>query len=67
MPEFNEQLEHIARLRAQTRQHDDAAYEARIGARRAQQHLARTKRGETIVLEDRQAEVARLRRSGAHV
>ena len=61
MPEFNEQLEHIARLRAQTRQHDDAAYEARIGARRAQQHLARAKRGETIVLEDRQAEVARLR------
>ena len=44
MPEFNERLQAIARLRAEARQHEESLYAARIGLRKASLRLGRAER-----------------------
>jgi chromosome segregation ATPase len=61
MPDFQVQLENIARLRAAKRQQEEAVYGARVGLRSAEQQLIRAKRRETSAPATPDAEVTRLR------
>lgn len=61
MPNFNEQLEAIARLRAEARQHEEAQYGARVHAQKLKQRLARAKQQQTLPAPDRDREIAELR------
>ena len=61
MPDFNEQLETIAALRAKAREHEEAWYGARVGLRNVEKRLARAERQQTVTPADPDAEVARLR------
>lgn len=67
MPDFNEQLETIARLRSEARQHDEALYGARVRSQKLKQRLARAKQQMTIQAPDQQTEIARLRAEMARV
>ena len=60
MPDFNEQLDTIARLRAEARQHEEALYDARVAsAARPSNSSGARERGQTVPAADRDA------RSGA--
>jgi hypothetical protein len=61
MPDFNHQLETIARLRAEARAHDIALYDARIGLQKAKQRQGRAKQGQTIPADERDRQVSALR------
>src|SRR5687767_7511821 len=61
MPDFNERLETIARLRSEARQHDESQYGARVALQKTKQRLARAKRQQTISDGARDREVLALR------
>jgi predicted nucleic acid-binding Zn-ribbon protein len=61
MPDFNEQLETIARLRAEARQHEEALYAARVSLQKVNQRMGRAERQQTIAVADRDREVAEMR------
>src|SRR5687768_10206086 len=64
MPEFDEQLRLISRLREQCRACDEALYRARLGAKRTNQDLRRAEEKQTVAEPDRDREGAALR---AHI
>ena len=61
MPEFNEKLEMISRLREKCRQCDESLYRARLELYRTNQQLRRADQQPTIVNSDRDQEAATLR------
>ena len=61
MPEFDEQLRVISRLREECRQCDETLYRARLGLQRTNQHLRRAEEKQTVGNPDRDREVAALR------
>src|SRR5437588_297767 len=61
MPEFNEQLELISRLREECRQCDENLYRTRLGLKRTNQHLRRAEEKQTVGNPDRDREIAALR------
>jgi predicted nucleic acid-binding Zn-ribbon protein len=67
MPDFNEQLDTIARLRAVARRYEESWYGARTALRTVQRRVERANRGQTVTSPDRDSEVARLREQMAHI
>src|SRR5581483_5968529 len=67
MPDFNEQLETIARLRSEARQHEEALYDARVRSQKLKQRLTRAKQQMAIPAPDQQNEIAHLRAEMARV
>src|SRR5262245_25895236 len=67
MPDFNEKLETIARLRSEARQHEEALYSARVRSQKLKQRLTRAKQQMTIPAPDQQREIAQLRAEMARV
>ena len=63
MSEFTEQLDAIARLRAEAREHDEAVYAARVRLQQVNQRLGRAARQQTVTAPDRDRDVAGLRAS----
>ncbi|MGI8732066.1 MAG: hypothetical protein ACR2LM_02045 [Pyrinomonadaceae bacterium] len=61
MPEFNEKLELISRLREKCRRCDESLYRARLELYRTNQQLRRADQQPTIVNSDRDREAATLR------
>ena len=61
MPDFSEQLDTIARLRAEARRHDEVLYGARVTLRKLKLRLARADRRQTVTAADRDRDVAALR------
>src|SRR5688500_3423984 len=61
MPEFNEKLELISRLREKCRQCDENLYHTRLELYRTDQQLRRTEQQPTIVNPDRDRDAAALR------
>jgi len=67
MPDFNEQLQSIARLRSEARQHEEALYGARVQSQKLKQRLTRAKQQMTVPAPDQQQEIAQLRVAMARV
>lgn len=61
MTDFNEQLEAIARLRAEAREHEETQYGARVRAQKLKQRRARAEQQQTLSAPDRDREISELR------
>src|SRR2546426_1186829 len=67
MPDFKEQLQQIAELRAKCRQGDESLYRNRIALQRVNQNLGRAQQKQTVGQPDRDAGIARLRAEMAKI
>src|SRR5260221_6928561 len=61
MSDFTEQLDAIARLRAEAREHDEAVYAARVRLQQVNRRLGRAARQQTVTAPDRDRDVSGLR------